>query len=287
MEVANPIYDVVFKYLMEDNEAAKVFISNIIGENIIHLELKPQEVLIPDGEKIHNFTVFRLDFSATVKTKLGMKKIIVELQKAKLASDIMRFRRYLGKQYMDKNNYYIDSGKKRACPIVSIYILGEELNDIQTPVLKVCREYTDLATNEVYSIKDEFIESLTHDCYVIQIKYLAGHNRNQLEKLLSIFDQTKKIKDGHYLLINDEEYPEEFRILTRRLRMAAETEKMQEIMSVEDEIFDELAEMERVIELKDKVIDENKKQLDENKKQLNEKDRLLEEYIKKFGKIDS
>jgi hypothetical protein len=35
MYIANPIYDVVFKYLMEDNKVTKQFISVIIGEEVI------------------------------------------------------------------------------------------------------------------------------------------------------------------------------------------------------------------------------------------------------------
>jgi hypothetical protein len=37
MYIANPIYDVVFKYLMEDNKVAKKLISTIIGEKIIEI----------------------------------------------------------------------------------------------------------------------------------------------------------------------------------------------------------------------------------------------------------
>ena len=38
MHIANPIYDVVFKYLMEDNDIAKLIISTIIGEDIVALD---------------------------------------------------------------------------------------------------------------------------------------------------------------------------------------------------------------------------------------------------------
>ncbi len=31
LEIANPIYDVVFKYLMEDNKVAKIFLSAVTG----------------------------------------------------------------------------------------------------------------------------------------------------------------------------------------------------------------------------------------------------------------
>ena len=43
MEIANPIYDVVFKYMMEDNSVAKLLVSSIIGEKVVSLESKPQE----------------------------------------------------------------------------------------------------------------------------------------------------------------------------------------------------------------------------------------------------
>ena len=43
MHIANPIYDVVFKYLMEDNEIAKLMVSSIICEEVVWLDPKPQE----------------------------------------------------------------------------------------------------------------------------------------------------------------------------------------------------------------------------------------------------
>ncbi len=43
MRIANPIYDVVFKYLMEDRESAVLLLSEIIGEDIVELDFHPQE----------------------------------------------------------------------------------------------------------------------------------------------------------------------------------------------------------------------------------------------------
>jgi hypothetical protein len=43
MIIANPIYDVVFKYLMDDAEIAKGIISRIIGEQLrVGTELEDQ-----------------------------------------------------------------------------------------------------------------------------------------------------------------------------------------------------------------------------------------------------
>ena len=45
MHIANPIYDVVFKYLMDDNKIAKLIISSIISEEIEELVFKPLEFI--------------------------------------------------------------------------------------------------------------------------------------------------------------------------------------------------------------------------------------------------
>jgi hypothetical protein len=38
MHIANPIYDVVFKFMMEDNRVARAFLSAIIQEKVLELE---------------------------------------------------------------------------------------------------------------------------------------------------------------------------------------------------------------------------------------------------------
>ena len=90
MRIANPIYDVVFKYMMEDLKVAKAFISAIIGEEVVELDFCPQELVVRYKEDSH--TVIRMDFMARVKVSDGeYKAIIIEMQKAKLATDIARF----------------------------------------------------------------------------------------------------------------------------------------------------------------------------------------------------
>ena len=43
MRIANPIYDAVFKYLMDDNKIAKKLLSLIIGTKIKSIKLTPKE----------------------------------------------------------------------------------------------------------------------------------------------------------------------------------------------------------------------------------------------------
>lgn len=102
VQIANPIYDVVFKYLMNDEKVARLLLSAIIGREVVSLEFRPTEHHFPVGEML---AVLRMDFSARILDEYGHQELIIlELQKAKLATDIMRFRRYLGEQYSSKEN---------------------------------------------------------------------------------------------------------------------------------------------------------------------------------------
>ena len=64
MQIANPIYDVVFKYLLEDSESAILLLSAIIDQPIETLEFLPQEG--SSYLKNHSLTVYRIDFSAKI-----------------------------------------------------------------------------------------------------------------------------------------------------------------------------------------------------------------------------
>ena len=287
MEIANPIYDVVFKYMMEDNTVAKLLVSSIIGEEIITLEPKPQEHTREKekGEtkgEIPNLTVYRLDFSAKIKLSDGQYKvIIIEMQKADLPTDIMRFRRYLGEQYIDSENRIADNEKIEAMQIYAIYFLGNELGIYDTPVLCISPEIKDVSTGEIISKKSKFIDGLHHKSWIVQISCLKARRRNELEQLLSVFDQSNLTSDNHILNVCEEDFPEKYRPIIRRLKGAASNSKVKKQMKEEDEIFKYLRDAARIeanklLTEKDKMIEENKKELEENKKTIAEKDKTIE-----------
>jgi hypothetical protein len=304
MNIANPIYDVVFKYLMEDSKIAKMLIGLIMGEEILELNFAPQEHTIALRDS--PLTVYRVDFTAKIKTEQGFKNVLIEIQKAKFSSDIMRFRRYLGDHYSNKENTYTEQvGSiqiKKPLPIVSIYFLGYPLKGINAPVIKVHRHYYDVIDDhQKITQKAEFIESLTHDSFIIQIPCLREKYRNDLECLLSIFDQHKKISDGHILNVNEADFPEKYRSVIRRLQVAISETEVQETMNIEDEILEELQNKERqhaqemekavekavekAIEEKDKVIEQKNKDLEAKDKDLEAKNKDLaakEAVIKKL-----
>ena len=304
MIIANPIYDVVFKYLMEDNAVAKLVVSSIIGEEVIELEPKPQE---RTREKVKidtdksSLTVYRLDFSAKIKVPSGHKLVHIEMQKADVPADIIRFRRYLGEQYIDHDNTISTPDGIKGLQIYCLYFLGKGLGTHDTPVLEINPNVKDVATSEIINKKSEFIESLHHKTWIIQINCLKDRRRNELEQLLSVFDQSNITKDWHILNIKEEDFPEKFRLVIRRLKSAASNSTVKRQMKAEDEFLRYLKDCIRIgrdkaleeskktieenkktIEESKKTIEENKKTIEENKKTIEEKDKELLEQLKEI-----
>jgi len=303
MHIANPIYDVVFKYMLEDNKVAKLFLSAIIGEDISELEFSAQEhtVEIPPSVKRKKkrqetemvpLTVCRLDFSAKIKTDAGFKTVIIELQKAKYQSDLMRFRRYLGLHYQSPNNTFGEQQVK-ARQIYCIYFIAYGMDLPPRPVLKVGYKVQDAFTGDEFPASGEFVAGLHHRSWIVQINQLKQHRRNDLEKLLSIFDQSSMTDVKYIVDVDDESMPEAYRQIIRRLRKAMEDPKKRREMELEDDIIKEIQDKERVIEqqfleLKEnkKTIAENKKALAENKKALAQKDKALAKKDKALAKLE-
>lgn len=271
MLIANPIYDVVFKYLMEDAKVAKLLIGSIIGCEILELEFRPKSFTahVPPSDESTRpyFTIYYLDFSAKIKTETEEKLVIIEVQKAKLATDILRFRQYLGKQYSDKKNVYkieVTNGstKSVALPIISIYFLGHTLDNIHDiPIIHVNRKYIDVYSKMEITQKDDFIESLSHDSYVISIPDLKTRRRNELEILLSVFDQSNQTEDEHILNVREDDFPEQFRPIIRRLQQAIELPEIRDNMEAEDTYLEELESRERRALNAEKMLQEARLQI--------------------------
>ena len=247
MRIANPMYDAVFKHLLEDPASAKLLVGAILGEEIESLEILPQEAAVQVGSAGEastgtGFTVLRVDFAATVRTAAGEHlRVLIEVQKARYSDDVMRFRRYLAAHYADQRNTvtYTEGGRKRERPrrLTTIYFLGDPLPHTAATVLKVAREYLDAVTGERLDVREEFVEALTHDCYVVQVSRLPARRRNDLEKLLSVFDQDLRAADSrHALEVDAAAIPPRYAPVLRRLQIAAASPALRHSMLTEDEI---------------------------------------------------
>ena len=263
MIIANPIYDVVFKYLLEDIEIARELLSAILGEEIISLEIKPQETTTETPAS--SVSILRFDFKAVIKTNTGeVKKVLIELQKAKQVFDVMRFRRYLGDNYKKEDEVRTDNGaiEKRPLPIVTIYFLGFPLDNIENAVVKINREYRDVITQEIIKVKEDFVELLTHDSYLIQIRKLVGKSRTKLERILQVFSPEYQTEDKHQMDFKGDVNEPLVKKIVERLGRAIASDEIRDKMDVEDEI-DRIFERElkKLAMEKDKIIAEKDQEL--------------------------
>ena len=244
VNIANPLYDYAFKYLMEDNEVARKFISAIIGEEVIELAFSPQEY-VNTTENMDNpeWKYCRLDFIARIRTDKGIKAVMIEVQKVSIGTDIRRFRRYLGSQYQLQNleKITVKNNKEiieyEPIPIYCIFVLGDGIGIQDVPVVTVNPKIADNATgNELSYENNEFITNLNHRSWIIQVPELKNRCNNDTEVLLSIFDQTNRVKDKRLLLkIREENFPPKYRSIIRRLELAAADESLRKAMQDEDD----------------------------------------------------
>ncbi|MDR3187808.1 MAG: hypothetical protein LBT94_01295, partial [Prevotellaceae bacterium] len=113
--IANPIYDTVFKRLMENERVARFFIGTLLNQEVASVSVLPQEFSYYN--ELEKLTVFRLDFMATIVSSTGERtKVLIEMQKAKEETDLMRFRSYLGEQYKKSETV---NGEKETLPITT------------------------------------------------------------------------------------------------------------------------------------------------------------------------
>lgn len=281
--IANPIYDAVFKFLMEDKKVAKIFLSALLKKDIIDLEMRRHEYTSMEHTRI---SLFRIDFSAKIRENDGSEHLVlIELQKTWLITETLRFRQYLGTQYLNKENIIEEKnehGQRRTygLPIISIYILGHPLGDLTEPVVYVRRRYLDYDDNPLPS-PDPFIESLTHDSIIVQIPFLTGRTRNRLERLLSVFDQEYRQADSeHYLEINDEHLDDEVKYVVHRLLKAAAAPDVRRAMEIEDEILSEIEDRDTTIMMKNKEIEQKEQEIEQKEQVIEQKEQVIRSMVK-------
>ena len=203
ISIANPIYDVVFKYLMEDKRVARTILSALLKKDIVDVDIRPHEYTNDKGAAI---TMLRIDFGATVREVDGSKQLIlIELQKTWIETETLRFRQYLGVQYENPKNMKSESFGQHALPMVAVYLLGHRVGDIEEPVLYVRHQAYDYNEQLVTKgMPDPFVESLTHDSIIVQIPLLHGQVNNRVEQVLSIFDQSYMDSGNRHVLNMDD-----------------------------------------------------------------------------------
>ena len=279
--VANPLYDAVFKYLMEDERIAKTILTALLKKKVIEVKMRRNEYA--NTTRREAISMFRIDFAATVLDEEGKSHLmLIELQKTWLSTETLRFRRYLALQYNNEENMRKEEHGKYAIPMVAIYLLGHRVGKVREPILYVNHTATDYNGKEVkVGMPDPFVESLQHDSIIVQIPLLHGKLNNRLEKVLMVFDQTNAFDNNKVIKLEESQYEgdHDLEYIVRRLLSAAANPEMRYQMNAEDEFFKELEDRDTAIMERDKRLKEQEGQLKEQEGQLKEKNDMVKTLI--------
>lgn len=280
--VANPIYDSVFKFLMEDERIAKTVLSALLKKEVVSVEMRRHEH--PNITR-DNISMFRIDFAARVMQDDGSTRLVlIELQKTWLSTETLRFRRYLAAQYNAEENMLKESNSEAgpyAIPMIAIYLLGHRIGDIDKAVVYVNHKAFDYDGKEIKNGEnDPFINSLTHDSIIVQIPLLHGKINNKLDRVLSVFDQSQRDDSNQHIVrldINNYEGDSELMHLVHRLGLAAMNASVRQEMDDEDEFFSAIESRDTQLMQMNKRLSETTSQLNETTSQLNEATSQLNE----------
>ncbi len=315
--IPNPIYDVVFKYLMEDLDSATIVLSTLINEKIIKLQFEPLthaekkefELEIQDPKTRDDIHLFHLDFTALIELPDGSEELImIELQKASEPDDIFRFKRYISKNFQKKQKKEITDPKTQAIEtidkpirLIPIFILNFRIeNEINDLLIKTNRTKEGVFKNKTLQKHNEFIDNLSYDILVIQLPnlhnileedYKNDEYRQKLYHLLKLFDQKSKVKSNeHRLRIFRKFFPGYLDRVIKRLQAASiNNPNLEEQMYAEDEYLKTLIKRDNKITFLETKLEktveelENERVLKQKKeKELGEKEKELDEKEKEL-----
>ena len=167
--------------------------------------------------------------------------------------------------------------------MVAVYLLGHKVGNIEAPVVYVNHDVYDYDGKVVEEGREEpFVESLTHNSIIVQIPRLRGRVNNRLEKVLSVFDQSRKdATDKQVLNIDERKYEDDadMMYMLHMLTAAAADSDMRQDMNVEDEYY-------KAIEDRDTAIMQREKELKARNEQLRRKDEQIQQRDEQIQQRD-
>jgi len=358
--IPNPIYDVVFRYLMQDYDSAMIILSTLINEKIKKLDFKPltftkktsvteyneqveqkinkhfekekqkiiannnlseldkdiaiSAITIKDPVTGKDVKLLHLDFAAVIEKENGEEEMVmIELQKAAYETDIFRFKQYVCENFQKKRKVKKtdpDTGEEIEIELpyrlVPIFILNfkieDEINDL---MIKTRQIKTGIFTDKELNKKNEFIDNLSYELYVVQLPYLKiaeelyfepESYKAKLFALLKLFDQRAKKTDNECRLRLFRRFFPDFldRVIKRLQTADIDNPDLEKQMKAEDHFlklllnqYNKIAwfklnqkETEKKLSETAKQLDNTTKQLDDEINKSKEKDKVLEDKDK-------
>ncbi len=281
MKIVNPLYDGAFKYLMDNEQIAKSVLSIILGQAVLSLQSKPQE-LLPGRDEYS--VAARYDFKAVIRNEHNEDRtVLIEIQKYNSSDTIGRFREYLAEAYKKQETIINTLGKEvvQSLPIITIYILGYNISKYPALALKAQTVVKDLIWDEVIDEKPDFIELLTHESIILQVNAKPKRFRNtRLEYFLGLFVQKLRNEESNYVvdieLSNEAKTDGELQNIVKHLNAATLNENVLRGLKFEEsfekglkDMAQQLAETKvyvETVELKAKAAEEQAKAAEEQAK---------------------
>ncbi len=245
MKLLNPLFDTVFKYLMEDIEVAKSIIQAVIKQEVLELSPSPLDSTdISIKLKYAQLEMQRQDYVAIIKTANPVtgapevEKVVIEVQKSPFIPEIGRFRNYLADKYRRKSVYHLDGEQKEYyLPIKTIYLVEEIFNPALPAVLGRRGQYFDELENTLYlGGRDKVVELFSHDAWFIQTELLPPEFKDELMYVLSVFAPSfRTSKTDRYIDVPDNDLlVKKHKILERMIRRLEAATKDKEVNTAVD-----------------------------------------------------
>lgn len=296
MRLFNPIYDTIFKFLMEDIEVARGLISLIIEEDVIELVPAPQESTAVELKiKYNQLPLLRLDYVAIIKTldENGVEqyhKVSIEVQKSPFVPEISRFRKYVSEKYARKSEFKTDSEgvQNDFLPLKTIYFIDKAFNKELPPVMRRRGDYWDVLEQKQYNGgKDHFVELLNHDSWFIQIESLPRELKSELLYCLSVFAPwLRDSEDERYINVSeDDQGLKKYQLLSKiinRLYLAGKSREVETALELEASLERYIEDLEKGRQLAEKTSAELLFQREEERKQKEEERRQKEDALEKI-----
>lgn len=307
--IPNPIYDVVFKYLMEDLESARIFLSTLLDQKILSLQFTPvshaQKLTEEEEKEEREIRLFHLDFTAVIEKSDGQKEMImIELQKANVPGDIFRFKRYISANFQKKQREEIIDPRTQAVEsieqpirLLPIFILNfrieKEVNDL---LIKTNRIKHGVFKDKDLTEENEFIDNLSYDIWVIQLPNLSSIQvedyaddpyKEKVYQLLKLFDQQAlHPQNRHRLELMRALFPSFLERVINRLKAAdAENPDLEEQMHVEDEYLAELRRRANKISFFKQALEQKTEELEEAKQKAKQEAKKNKALIQDLARM--
>ena len=303
MLIANPIYDTIFKFLMDDNESAKIILSTLLNVDIEELTATTTiQSYLGEDEKNWGFgKLSHLDYAAQVLKPDGSKEnILIELQKADLPSDFYRFRLYITEKFKKSHSTIKKENTTIHTPLkfIPIFILNFEIeNEICDLVIQTNKMVKGVLKDTILQNPVSFLDDLMYDLTIVQIPHITNidvekikddAHKLELYKLFKLFDQNAKTQNDDYKLEIKEKIPSKYTRLVKRLQhehlnsFEIKNQLIEEDTRILDikNMLNQKIQFQKTIEEKEKTIEENTKTIEEKEKTIEKIEKNIEEKEK-------